>query len=130
MPSVSFFYKTKRRFNSYVSSKFKDIIYKEAYFYHFFKSTRVQHTKSYSVTYRFTIHTIEDLRKELNRRSNLAADQVLRPNSPEELLHGHVNYPPSTPGRDTSTPLIFSPGGWNPMTEEYTNKKAPVSNIL
>ncbi|XP_053394060.1 uncharacterized protein LOC123525858 isoform X3 [Mercenaria mercenaria] len=71
----------------------------------------------------FTIHTIEDLRKELNRRANLAADQVLRPNSPEETLHGHTNYPLTTPGRDTSTPLIFSPGGLNPMADEYTTKK-------
>ncbi|KAL4237028.1 hypothetical protein ACF0H5_005412 [Mactra antiquata] len=78
-----------------------------------------------SIGDKFTIHTIEDLRKELNRRSNTLNDPVPRPNSPEES-HGYLSYP-TTPGRDTSTPLIFSSAGMPPMSDDFMNKKSPTS---
>ena len=55
---------------------------------------------------RFTIHTIEDLRKELNRRANLAGDQAPRPNSPAETPRPRT----ATQGKESSTPMIYASG--------------------
>ena len=76
---------------------------------------------------RFTIHTIEDLRKELNRRANVSTtDQVPRPNSPEDTR----SYP-VTPGRDVATPLIFNSGGLHSTSDEFMSRRPqvrPLSN--
>ena len=72
---------------------------------------------------RFTIHTIEDLRKELNRRANLTSDQYPRPNSPEEPGTRFT----ATPGREATAPLIYSPGGYPPFSEEVIDQKKKVA---
>lgn len=51
--------------------------------------------------YRLTIHTVEDLQKELERKANMA-DKQPRPNSPdwqsgtEPLIYSPRHPPPST----------------------------------
>ncbi|XP_052776216.1 uncharacterized protein LOC128214034 isoform X3 [Mya arenaria] len=75
----------------------------------------------------FTIHTIEDLRKELNRRANLVGDQMPRPNSPEESLRPY-SASPRPGGRDTATPLLFSPG-MQSVLEENGHRRNNLSQV-
>ncbi|WAR24773.1 hypothetical protein MAR_038442, partial [Mya arenaria] len=80
-----------------------------------------------SIGDRFTIHTIEDLRKELNRRANLVGDQMPRPNSPEESLRPY-SASPRPGGRDTATPLLFSPG-MQSVLEENGHRRNNLSQV-
>ncbi|KAK3591251.1 hypothetical protein CHS0354_010617 [Potamilus streckersoni] len=75
---------------------------------------------------RFTVHTVEDLRRELNRRTNATSEQTPRPNSPEEGL----KLAQGTPRRDNAAPLIFSTSVSFQNTEEQDSsarsKRSPL----